>query len=211
MDDNTTNSKPRGILLSLPYGANLVGNPDEYMQVLIGLVSNIYADTIMYKSEYSEYFTIYVLYKECSKYRGEIENAIKTLKNIPHTMNICIFAPPSNYKKGSLSFDESVRQEPNSYIEFISSLPNGASFIQIDLNNIQASRQSEDGIYLNHLRLGNTVHISESDYDKYISNQRKDWNFTNLSYFKELRFEMIRDKGAIIGLGIDLGSMGLVF
>jgi hypothetical protein len=211
MGDSKVNNKPRGVLFSLPYGANLVGNPDEYMQVLNGLVSNIYADTIMHESEYSAYFTIYVLYKESSKYSNEIKNAIETLKNIPRTMHICIFAPPSNYKKGSLSFDESLWQEAKNYIEFISSPPNGASFVEIDLNSIQASRQSEDGIYLNHLRLGNTVHISESDYDKYGFNQRKDWDFANLSYSKELRFDMIRDKGAIIRLGIDLGSMGLVF
>jgi hypothetical protein len=109
-------------------------------------------------------------------------------------MHICIFAPPSNYKKGSLSFDESLWQEAKNYIEFISSPPNGASFVEIDLNSIQTSCQSKDGIYLNHLRLGNTVYISESDYDKYGFNQRKDWDFANLSYSKELRFEMIRDK-----------------
>jgi hypothetical protein len=53
MGDSKVNNKPRGVLFSLPYGANLVGNPDEYMQVLNGLVSNIYVDTIIHESKYS--------------------------------------------------------------------------------------------------------------------------------------------------------------
>ena len=200
-------SLPKGIVFTLPYGVDSVSNPEEYIRVLGRLISDIYADTLMHKSDYDEYFKVYILREETSQYLDEIENAKKILEKWIKGMNICVF-DASQYANGrrlhfdleeSLAYDSS----SSSFIEFIS-----PSQMEIPLNTAeQNERKTKEGAVLNHLRLGDIIYYPYSrDTDLF----KGDWNFVNLEYSKNLRFSPVVDRGLIDRLGIDLCSIGHV-